>query len=275
MTKIHTEATTTALVVERPDALRAAGSAHAVIAAHQRDHDGEQKRLQQALGEIVVFESAPGRAPILIGGDIEQRIGDEVSADQAQEVRDDGEQRQHHGHGDQARRHQFLNGIGAQGAHGVDLLGDAHGAQFAGDAAGVASRDQQRREHRTQFAHQCDGDDLPDLPLRPVGGERARHLQRHHHAAEKADQADDEQRADADGVHLQEDVVGVMRRAENIAERAAAQEQKLLECLDRPLQEIEQSGSPGAMDAGMVDVNMKAQNEGPHRHLRDPRGPCI
>ena len=74
----------------------------------------------------------------------------------------------------------FWIGIRAQGAHGVDLLGDAHGAQFAGDAAGVAPGDQQRRQHRPQFAHQRDGDDLSDLPLRAVGRERARHLQGHH-----------------------------------------------------------------------------------------------
>ena len=43
-----------------------------------------------------------------------------------------------------------------------------HGAQFAGDAAGVAAGHQQRRQHRSQFAHQRDGDDLADLPLRAV-----------------------------------------------------------------------------------------------------------
>ena len=31
-------------------------------------------------------------------------------------------------------RDQFLNRIGAERAHGVDLLGDFHGAEFAGDA---------------------------------------------------------------------------------------------------------------------------------------------
>ena len=66
-------------------------------------------------------------------------------------------------------------------------------------------------QHRPQFADQRDGNDLSDLPLRPVRSERARHLQGHHDAAEEADQADDEQRADADRVHLQENVVGVVR----------------------------------------------------------------
>ncbi len=53
------------------------------------------------------------------------------------------------------------------------------------------------------------------------------------------------------------------------------QKQKFLERLDRTLQKVEQSESPGEIDAGMVDVNMKTQNEGPHRHPRYSSGPCI
>ena len=69
--KIQTEATTTAFVVERPTPCVPPEVRHAVEASHQGDDDREQKRLQQALREIVVFESAPRRAPILIGGDIQ------------------------------------------------------------------------------------------------------------------------------------------------------------------------------------------------------------
>jgi hypothetical protein len=50
--------------------------------------------------------------------------------------------------------------------------------------------------------------------------EPGQQTQRHYHAAEEADQTHDEERPDADCVHLNENVVRVMRRTENIAERA-------------------------------------------------------
>ena len=58
-----------------------------------------------------------------------------------------------------------------------------------------------------------------------------------------------------------------MRRADNIADRAAAQEQKFLERPDGTLQKVEQSVSPGGKDAGMVDVNMKNFIAGPWRRI--------
>ena len=57
MTKIQTEATTTALVVERPTPCVPPVVLHAVEAAHQRNDDREQKRFQQTLRQIVIFEA--------------------------------------------------------------------------------------------------------------------------------------------------------------------------------------------------------------------------
>ena len=62
---------------------------------------------------------------------------------------------------------------------------------------------------------------VPVLSDLAVLRQRAGHLQRHHGAAEEAGQSHDRQAADADGVHLQDDVVAVVRRAEDVAEGAA------------------------------------------------------
>ena len=72
--------------------------------------------------------------------------------------------------------------------------------------------------------------------------QRARHLQRHHGAAEEAGKDDDRQAADADGVHLQDDIVAVMRPAENVAEGLAGEHKEILNCGNGLFQEIEQSG---------------------------------
>ena len=125
--------------------------------------------------------------------------------------------------GDHARRHQLLNRIGAQRAHGVDLLGDLHGAEFAGDAGCVAAGHQKRGQHRAQLAHQGNGDNVADLIHGAILRQRARHLHGDDDAAEKPDQNHDGKTADADDVHLEQDVALVMGRTENIAQSAPGQ----------------------------------------------------
>ena len=56
--------------------------------------------------------------------------------------------------------------------------------------------------------------------------------------------SDNRQAADADDVHLQRDVIAVVRRAENIVERLARQRIEILNRQDRRFQEIEQSKAP-------------------------------
>ena len=56
----------------------------------------------------------------------------------------------------------------------------------------------------------------------PVLRQRARHLQRHHRAAEEAGQDHDGQAADADIVHLQGDIVAVVRPAEDVPQALPA-----------------------------------------------------
>ena len=46
-------------------ALRAAGGSQTVEATHQRNDEGENERLQQALRDVVVFERLIGVGPVL------------------------------------------------------------------------------------------------------------------------------------------------------------------------------------------------------------------
>src|SRR2546430_3639348 len=50
------------------------------------------------------------------------RSSHDEASDQTDEIGDDSQQRQHGGGGDDARRDQFLNRIGTQGSHGVNLF---------------------------------------------------------------------------------------------------------------------------------------------------------
>ena len=128
----------------------------------------------------------------------EEADGDERAAGDAAGVGDDGEEEEHEDGGDEARRDELADGVGAEGAHGVDLLGDLHGAELGGHAGGVAAGDHEAGEdgaelldhgERDEAAGHVDGAEL----LERGGG-----LEGEHAAGEEAGEDDDGQRAEAD-----------------------------------------------------------------------------
>jgi hypothetical protein len=64
-------------------------------------------------------------------------------------------------------------------------------------------------EHGAHLTDKGDGGDLTDLSGGAVLGEGAGHFERHDYAGKKTDENRDGQAADADGVHLQEQVLAV------------------------------------------------------------------
>ena len=66
------------------------------------------------------------------------------------------------------------------------------------------------------------------------------HLQRHYRAAKESHNYDDQQTAHADHVHLEKDIVGVVRAAKNVAERPAGQHAEFLNREDGFFQQIQQ-----------------------------------
>ena len=102
------------------------------------------------------------------------------------------------------------------------------------------------RQHGPQFANQNDGDELPGAAGLSVLLQAAAHLQRHHGAGEEAGQQDDRNAADADRVHLQQDVVDVVGLAEDVPDGPAGQFVELLNRLDGTLQKVKHDGCPGA-----------------------------
>ena len=119
--------------------------------------------------------------------------------------------------GDHARRHQFLGGIHAHGAHGIDLLGHFHGTQFAGHAAGVSARHHHSRQYRTQFADHRQRNQLAGERQRTKLLQRAGSLQGQHRASEEAGEDDNRQGADTDRIGLQQSVGVVARPGEKVA----------------------------------------------------------
>jgi hypothetical protein len=68
-------------------------------------------------------------------------------------------------------------------------------------------------------------------------------LQRHHSTAEKAGEYNNRQAPDSDDVHLQQNVVSIMRSAKYVAKGATTQINKVLQCKDGPFDKFEQSAA--------------------------------
>ena len=93
----------------------------------------------------------------------------------------------------------------------------------------------------SKFAHQDDGNHLAGLSSLAVLLERLAHLQGHHRAAEEAGHGRDPQAADADGIHLDQDIVPVVRFAEDVPQGAAEQKIEFLNRCYRTFKEVEQT----------------------------------
>ncbi len=117
--------------------------------------------------------------------------GDEGAAHDAEGIGHDGEKEEHCDAGEDARGDQLANGIDAEGAHGVNLLGDDHGAEFAGHGGGVAAGDHDAGEHGTELANHGDGDESAGDGGGPEGGERCGRLQGEHAAGEETREQND------------------------------------------------------------------------------------
>src|SRR6266852_3004766 len=142
--------------------LGAATRGYAVVAANGRDDEPKQHGLDQAGEDIAEDKYLPDRGPILLSVEPEQQMRDPIAADQPKQVGDDSEEKQHEDGGPHSWRNQLLSGIGAQGAHGIDLFGHDHRTEFAGHAGGVPPGHHQSGDERAQFGDHAERHELAD-----------------------------------------------------------------------------------------------------------------
>jgi hypothetical protein len=241
-------------------ALGATFYAETFVAADGGDDQAKDERLGQALDDVADFESVHGAGPELDGAEAEGEVGDEESAAETDKIRDYGEQREHEHSGDDAGRDQFADGIGAEGAHGVDLLGDDHRTQFRGDAGSVAAGDEQGGDGGTELADQGEGYGIAGESGFAELFELRRGLQHHHSADEKAGENNNRQRTDADEVHLLESVEPIARGGGEIGERAEGKLRVLLHAENLAFDAVGENGEDGGRVAGFghrVDADAK------------------
>src|ERR1035441_4334833 len=133
-------------------ALGATGGSHAVEAADGAEDVAKKERLDQSLDDVGIAQMLPGHVEVLGAVLVVHEDGDQAAAGDAAGVGNDGEKEEHGDGGSDARGDEFAQGVHAQGAHGVDLLGDHHRSEFAGHRRGVTAADHDAGEYRTQLA---------------------------------------------------------------------------------------------------------------------------
>ena len=214
-----------------PHALGAPRRVEPEVAGRDRDDAAEHERLEEPLDEIVGDEAEgeaargdllPHRAPVDARRHADHERGDQVAADDPDEVVDDGEHRQHDQRREHARRDELLDRVRAERVEGVDLLGDAHRAELRGDAGADAAGDHQPGEHGTELAdHRRRSRGGRCTSWRRTCASCTAGLEREHHPGEEAGEEDDAERLDPDLVHLLDEVLAVERAGEDEAQRLA------------------------------------------------------
>src|SRR5579863_7595619 len=112
------------------------------MAADGGDDEAEDERLDEADGHVTELKGIDGAGPELSGGNVEGELGDGEATDQTAADAKGRQYRHDEDGGDEARSHEFADGVDAEGADGVDLIGDDHRAEYGGHGGGVASGDE-------------------------------------------------------------------------------------------------------------------------------------
>src|ERR1017187_8962944 len=213
-------------------ALGPAGGLHAEVAADGGDDETGEEGLGESLHDGAVDQAAGGVVQVGVGVEAEQVDGHQGPAGDAKSVRDDGEEEEHEDGGHDARSDQLANRIGAQGAHGVELLGNLHGADLRSHAGGVAAGDHEASEDGAEFLDHGERDQRASHGDGAELGQRGGRLEREDASGEEAGEDDDGHGTDADGVHLGEDIGPVVGRGKDVRDGRANQNGVLLHGCD-------------------------------------------
>src|SRR5581483_852920 len=199
-----------------------------VIAAHGGDDEAEHKRFGQSHEDVGKDKRLPGIAPVFVRIEAEQHGGYEAASQKSHKVAKDGQEKHHDDGRDYAWGDKFLGGIGAQGSHGVDLLGHDHGTEFAGHSGGIAPGDNQSGQHRAQCADNSNGNQLTDNRSSAEATQAGCAIQRQGGSGKEDRSQDNGERSESDQVGLLDDVSDIDRTSEQVGDRLHRQQEVFL-----------------------------------------------
>ena len=124
--------------------------------------------------------------------------GHHHAPEQTDRVRDDRQERESDDQRPDARDDELLDRTRRQHAQGVDLLGHRHRADLGGDPRADPPGNDERRQDRTQLAHDRQREQVPDEGRSAVRRKRVGGLHREHHPGEQQRDV-----GDREGLHAQ------------------------------------------------------------------------
>ena len=176
------------------------------MAANQGNQNTEHDRLGNRQPQIRQLHRLGQRCHEIGGGQTDGQVRCQHAAKQRGNGGPHCDQRHGHGHGNHTRHHQPVALGDAHDAHGIELLGDAHHTNLRRDGRSGPPRNQDRRQHRPQFADQRDAEYVDDKCIRPELAQLLRHQVGQHDADQKAHQRSDGQRRSANVVQVPGDI---------------------------------------------------------------------
>jgi len=181
----------------------------ALIASHRGNDEGKDDSFGETLHDVGEFENFDGAFPEGGGIDAQRENTGDHASEEADKHGDGGEKRKGDEGGEHAGSDELAAGVGAHGAHGVNLFRDLHGAEFGSNAGGAAAGDKEAGDGGAEFADEREGDDVAGEGGLAETLELGARLENHDRADEKTGEEDDGERADANVVHLLKGVLNV------------------------------------------------------------------
>ena len=188
------------------EAFRVGLDAQPEIAGDERDQDAEDHALADAQPEVRNGHRRRQRLDEHPVADTELPLGGDHRADERDRA---GPQHQER-YGDRERNHLRQNEAhrerDAHDGERIDLLGYPHHPELRGHRRPGAAGDEDRREHRTQLAHDADADDVDHEDVGAVVAELVAGKVREHDADEESDERGDAERLGASPVDRRRDL---------------------------------------------------------------------
>ena len=231
--RIASEPRTTAAVVERADALRAALRVVAGLAADHRKKESEYRRLDEAGGQVVHVQELERVVHVDDGVRAEVLDGHEITAEDARHVREDDEHRRHDDPGEDARHEEVLDRVRREGDERVDLFRDTHRPDLGRHRAPRPARHHEARQDGRQLAEHRERDDRADVALGVKPLKALERLEREDAAGEERRQKDDGHRVHAHAHDLLGRHRDLVRRHDEAAQRLAEELEEAADSLEK------------------------------------------
>lgn len=135
--------------------------------AHHRDNGTKHLRFQQGADQVPWPQSSARRLQNDADADAKDGVGQECRGGEAEREADQCQHREGKHAGKDAWDDEVVDGVGAEDAEGVGLLGHLHGAELGGECGADAAGGDDGRDDGRELAREREGEDTADGSVRP------------------------------------------------------------------------------------------------------------